>query len=95
MEQAIKAFERIGMKDARQQLDAYTQKGLFADLESGKIDTETFREGLSRIVGRELSMEDCYEAVQPRRARPETGLKRTAELRKRDTRCVCYRIRTH
>jgi len=36
MEQAIKAFERIGMKDARQQLDAYTQKGLFADLESGR-----------------------------------------------------------
>ena len=84
MEQAIKAFERIGMKDARQQLDAYTQKGLFADLESGKIDTETFREGLSRIVGRELSMEDCYEAVHAYVGRVQKqGLKRIMELRKK------------
>lgn len=84
MEQAIKAFERIGMKDARLQLDAYTQKGLFADLESGKIDTEAFREGLSRIVGRELSMEDCYEAVHAYVGRVQkNGLKRILELRKK------------
>jgi putative hydrolase of the HAD superfamily len=84
MEQAIKAFERIGMKDAHLQLDAYTQKGLFADLESGKIDTEAFREGLSRIVGRELSMEDCYEAVHAYVGRVQKiGLKRILELRKK------------
>ena len=57
---------------------------LFADLESGKIDTETFREGLSRIVGQELSMEDCYEAVHAYVGRVQKrGLKRILELRKK------------
>ncbi len=63
LEQAIHAFERIGMKDARQQLDAYKQKGVFADLESGKIDAETFRQALSEMTGRALTAQDCYEAI--------------------------------
>ena len=31
-EQAIERFEALGLKDARQRLDAYTQSGIFAIL---------------------------------------------------------------
>ena len=61
-EQAVKRFENIGLKDARQQLDAFEQKGIFGDLECGRITTEDFRSELSVLTGRNLTMEDCYTA---------------------------------
>ena len=61
-EQAVKRFEGIGLADARQRLDAFEQKGIFGDLESGRITAEDFRRELSLLVGRELSMDDCYQA---------------------------------
>lgn len=61
-EQAVKRFEEIGLADARQRLDAFEQKGIFGDLESGRISAENFRRELSLLVGRELSMDDCYQA---------------------------------
>ena len=83
-EQAVRRFEEIGLADARQRLDAFEQKGIFGDLESGKITAEDFRRELSKLVGRELTAEDCswawhgyvdyvpkrnLEAIQSRRAR--------------------------
>lgn len=62
LEGAIRAFERIGLKDARQRLDAFQQKGIFAELESGQISPEQFRVELSRMTGRELTLRECYEA---------------------------------
>lgn len=62
LEGAIREFERIGLTDARQRLDAFQQRGIFADLESGRISAEQFRIELSRMIGRELTMQDCYEA---------------------------------
>ena len=50
LEGAIREFERIGLKDARQRLDAFQQRGIFADLESGRISTETFRSELSGLT---------------------------------------------
>ena len=61
-EQAVRRFEEIGLKDARQRLDAFEQKGIFGDLESGRITEEDFRRELSLLVGRELTMEECYQA---------------------------------
>lgn len=61
-EQAVKRFEEIGLADARQRLDAFEQKGIFGDLESGRISAEDFCRELSLLVGRELSMDDCYQA---------------------------------
>ena len=58
-EQAVRRFEEIGLADARQRLDAFEQKGIFGDLESGKITAEDFRMELSKLVGRELTAEDC------------------------------------
>ena len=62
LEGAISEFERIGLTDARQRLDAFQQKGIFAELESGRIAAETFRAELSKMIGRELTMQECYEA---------------------------------
>ena len=61
-EKAIRMFEKIGLKDARQRLDAFEQKGIFGDLESGRISTEDFRRELSLLIGKELTMDDCYQA---------------------------------
>ena len=61
-EQAVRRFEEIGLKDARQRLDAFEQKGIFGDLESGRITAEDFRRQLGLLVGRELTMEECYTA---------------------------------
>ena len=63
-EQAVRRFEAIGLKDARQRLDAFEQKGIFGDLECGRITAEDFRRELSLLVGRRLTMEECSTAWQ-------------------------------
>ena len=61
-EQAVRRFEEIGLANARQHLDAFEQKGIFGDLESGRISPEDFRRELSKLIGREITMDDCYQA---------------------------------
>jgi putative hydrolase of the HAD superfamily len=63
-EQALRRFEALGLKDARQRLDAFEQKGIFGDLETGGISAEDFRRELSVLVGRNLTMEECGFAWQ-------------------------------
>lgn len=62
--EAIRRFEALGLKDAEKRLDPYTQQGIFGDLEEGKISAETFREELSKIIGREVTYEECCHAWQ-------------------------------
>ncbi len=57
--QAISRFKEIGLADADRRLDAYTQSGIFGDLELGKISSEEFRAGLSEAAGREVTMDQC------------------------------------
>ena len=57
--QAISRFKALGLNDADQRLDAYTQGGIFGDLESGKISAETFRQELGKLVGREVTYDEC------------------------------------
>ena len=52
-EQAVRRFEEVGLHDARQQLDAFEQRGIFGDLEAGRITIEDFRRELSKMVGRQ------------------------------------------
>lgn len=61
--EALRRFSRLGWKDAVNQLDEYTQKGIFGQLENGDISAEDFRQYLSQQVGRELSYEECEWAV--------------------------------
>lgn len=59
---AIKSFEKMGLMDARVRLDAFVQKGVFADLEAGRITKEAFRLEMCRLTGKEITMHDCFEA---------------------------------
>ena len=61
-EQAVKRFEEIGLKDARQHLDAFHQHGIFGDLEQGTITAEEFRIELGKLIGREMTYEECLYA---------------------------------
>jgi putative hydrolase of the HAD superfamily len=61
-EQAVKRFEEIGLKDARQHLDAFHQHGIFGDLEQGLITAEEFRIELSKLIGKEITYKECLHA---------------------------------
>lgn len=60
--QAIRRFKDLGLEHAEEHLDAYTQKGIFGDLERGAITADDFRRELSRLAGRELTFEECRHA---------------------------------
>lgn len=61
-EQAVKRFEEIGLKNARQHLDVFHQRGIFGDLEQGRITAEEFRIELGKLIGREMKYEECLYA---------------------------------
>lgn len=60
--QAVRSFAALGLKDAEAQLDPYTQSGLFGDLEMGLMTGEEFRQRLSKMVGHELTYDECRNA---------------------------------
>ena len=60
--QAVRRFKEIGLSDAETRLDPYTQKGIFGELEEGKIGAETLRLELSKIIGREVTHDECLYA---------------------------------
>lgn len=72
-EEAVRRFKSLGLEDAEQQLDPYTQSGIFGDLEEGLITAEDFRRELSKQTGREQTFETCkwawlgYRADLPKR----------------------------
>ena len=87
--QAIKRFKALGLHDAEQRLDAYTQQGIFGDLEAGKISDEDFRRELGLLVGRELTWDECRHAWMGYSGGvPQRNLDKMAELRKRGYRVV-------
>ena len=61
-EQAVRRFEEIGLKNARQHLDAFHQKGIFGQLEEGLIGKEEFRQELSKLIGWEVTAGECFYA---------------------------------
>jgi putative hydrolase of the HAD superfamily len=59
---AVRRFRELGLPNAEEMLDPYRQHGIFGQVEDGTIDAETFRMELSKLVGRELSFEECRHA---------------------------------
>ena len=81
-QQAIDRFKALGLADAEQRLDSYTQSGIFGDLEHGLISDEDFRRELSTLVGREVTHEECAYAWQGyAKEVPERNLKVLQRLR--------------
>lgn len=80
---AVKRFEEIGLKNATQHLDAFHQQGIFGQLEDGSIDKETFRQELSRLIGHEVTTDECYYAWHGYVENvPQRNLEALLELRK-------------
>ena len=87
--QAVRNFQEIGLKDAATLLDPYTQQGIFGDLEEGLISDEDFRRELSRMVGRELTWEECqYGWLGYRKELPPRNLEALRRLREEGYRLV-------
>ena len=59
---AIQRFKEIGVTQVEDFLDDYAQKGIFGDLEAGKLTAEQYRDELSRIIGKQLTMKQLEYA---------------------------------
>lgn len=59
---AVKRFKEIGLENAEQRLDPYTQSGIFGDLEEGKITADEFIRELSKLCNRQLTFDECKYA---------------------------------
>ena len=87
--EAIRRFKNLGLTDAEERLDAYTQQGIFGEVEKGAISAEEFRAKLSEMVHREVSHEDCAYAWQGYCGElPERNLATLRKLRKQGYRLI-------
>jgi len=60
--EAIRRFRQLGIADAEQQMDAYTQGGIFGELEEGKITADAFQKEAGLLAGRSLTYDECRHA---------------------------------
>ena len=61
-EGAVESFSKIGLKNADKILDKYHQNGIFQALEEGKMDSETFRQELSKMCDKDLTQAEIQKA---------------------------------
>ena len=57
-ERAVNRFLEIGVDNARDLLDPYHQKGIFLDLEEGKLSREEFYEAIRKNAGKNIPDKD-------------------------------------
>jgi putative hydrolase of the HAD superfamily len=62
IKKAQQHFREVGLKDVERFVNPFHQEGFFGDLEGGKITAEEFRMEFSRLVGREVTPEECSYA---------------------------------
>lgn len=87
--EALRRFKALGLSDAERYLDAYTQSGIFGNLEEGKITAEDFRSKLSSLTGHELTFDECRHAwLGYRKDVPQRNLDLLKELRAKDYRLI-------
>lgn len=60
-EEAYRRFQALGV-DTDRWLSPYGQKGIFLDLETGRIDKEEFLRELGKMAGRQVSEEEAMHA---------------------------------
>ena len=61
-ENAVERFKAIGLDDAEQRLDRYHQRGVFEELESGRISPDDFRHELEKMCHRQLTYDEVLHA---------------------------------
>lgn len=62
-DRCVRAFERLGMKDADDFLGVYGQKGAFLALESGKIDADEFHRQVRPMIDRAEVSDDEIDSA--------------------------------
>ena len=88
-EEAVRRFKELGLANAERHLDPYTQTGIFGDIEEGKITAEDFRIKLSRMIGKELSFNECkYAWLGYRKEIPQRNLEILKRLRSDNYRLI-------
>jgi putative hydrolase of the HAD superfamily len=55
--EAVRRFTEAGLENAEELLDPYHQKGIFLELEEGKLSKEAFYEAIRKEAGRYISSE--------------------------------------
>lgn len=87
--EALRRFKALGLSDAERYLDAYTQSGIFGNLEEGKITAEDFRSKLSSLTWHELTFDECKHAwLGYRKDVPQRNLDLLKELRAKGYRLI-------
>lgn len=87
--EAIRRFQALGLHDAEDRLDAYTQQGIFGDLEKGVITDEQFMAKLSELVHHEVTYQECTYAWQGYCGElPQRNLKTLQKLRSEGYRLI-------
>lgn len=87
--EALRRFKALGLSDAERYLDAYTQSGIFGNLEEGKITAEDFSSKLSSLTGHELTFDECRHAwLGYRKDVPQRNLDLLKELRAKGYRLI-------
>ncbi len=82
-DEAVRRFIEIGVEDAVELLDPYHQKGIFLELEEGKLSREDFYEALRHITGKAIPNENIdYGWLGFIKDVPEYKLDMLDELRK-------------
>lgn len=59
---AVKAFESLGLTNAEELLDKYHQRDIFLEVEDGRIDADEFCRKLSEYCHREVSFDEARAA---------------------------------
>ncbi|MDR1938055.1 MAG: HAD family phosphatase, partial [Tannerellaceae bacterium] len=59
---SMQRFEKLGIKNIGEILDAYEQRGIFLALERGEVDLPGFCDALSQYAGKTLSIEEVTYA---------------------------------
>ena len=87
--EAVRRFVSLGLYNAEKALDPYTQTGIFGDLEAGKITDGEFRVEFSKLVGRDVSWEECqYGWLGYRKELPRRNIEILKQLRKEGFRLI-------
>lgn len=62
LDSCVTAFKDLGFSDIENYLNRYAQKGMFGDLEAGKITDGEFLEYVRSHTGREVTYDECRNA---------------------------------
>ena len=88
-DEAVRRFRQLGLANAEEVHNPYTQGGIFGELESGKIGEEEFIAEFRKLTGREVGYDDCRHAwLGYCKEVPQRNLDALKELRQKGYRVV-------